>query len=231
LNSPARALKMLVDYQGMVNSFLKDRFFVQQTYLPLGILGAVAYNPFKLDIAGAKKLLAEAGYPNGFEVKLAVITVDPYPNIAQSMQQTMGEAGVKVNIVAGDSKQVIGEIRARKGQISLINWAPDYFDPHSNADWFGHNDDDRDQPNFRSGTWRTHWLIPELTKQTLAASRELDVKKREAMYVELQKAVTDDGPFIFMFQNKWVIANRSNVHGFKIALFEDLFAYRTVTKA
>ena len=58
-----QALKHLVDYQGMVNTFLKGRFLVQQAFLPIGIFGAIAYNPYKLDVAKAKALLAEAGYP------------------------------------------------------------------------------------------------------------------------------------------------------------------------
>ena len=62
----------LVDYQGMVNTFLKGRFIVQQTFLPIGFLGAIPYNPYKLDVAKAKALLAEAGYPNGFELELTV---------------------------------------------------------------------------------------------------------------------------------------------------------------
>ena len=56
-------MKYLVDYEGMVNTFLKGRFIVQQTFLPIGFFGAIAYNPYKLDVAKAKALLAEAGYP------------------------------------------------------------------------------------------------------------------------------------------------------------------------
>ena len=41
-----RAVKMLVDYQAMANTFLKDRFFVHQTFLPIGYFGATPYNPF-----------------------------------------------------------------------------------------------------------------------------------------------------------------------------------------
>ena len=71
------ALKHLVDYQGMVNTFLKGRFLVQQAFLPIGIFGAISYNPYKLDVAKAKALLAEAGYPNGFEIRLDVPSTSP----------------------------------------------------------------------------------------------------------------------------------------------------------
>jgi peptide/nickel transport system substrate-binding protein len=224
------ALKMLVDYQGMVNSLLKDRFFVQQTFLPLGYFGAITYNPFKLDIAGAKKLLAEAGYPNGFEIKLTVKNSSPEVDIAQSIQQTMGQAGVKMTVNQVDQKQLLAEHRARKHQMVLYQWSPDYFDPHSTADWFTHNDDNSENTKMRLAAWRQSWLIPELTNNTMAASRELDMTKRAAMYAELQRTVTDEGPYIFMFQNKFAIASRANVTGFNPGIIEDLFFYRTIRK-
>ena len=226
-----RAVKMLVDYQAMANTFLKERFFVHQTFLPMGYFGAVAYNPFKLDVAGAKKLLAEAGFPNGFEVKLSANTNDPFPQIAQAIQATMALGGIKVNIASGDAKQVIGEIRGRTFQMAVISWAPDYFDPHTNADFFAHNEDNSDTPKAKTGAWRASWLIPEITADMTKAAQELNAKKREAMYVDLQKKVTDDGPFVWMFQNNWVIAMRSNLRGYPKGLFEDLFFYRTISKA
>jgi peptide/nickel transport system substrate-binding protein len=40
-----------------------------------------------------------------------------------------------------------------------------------------------------------------MTKETLVAAREIDDAKRKAEYEALQRKVTDDGPFVIMFQN------------------------------
>ena len=117
------------------------------------------------------------------------------------------------------------------GSVAVLNsWAPDYFDPHSNADTFAHNDDDSDTPKIKPLAWRTHWLVPELTKLTLAAAKEIDTEKRKKEYEDLQKTVTDDGPFVLMFQNANQVALRSNIKGFKLGLFEDFNYYRTISK-
>ena len=225
-----QAMKMLVDYDGMAKTFLKGRFIVQQTFLPIGFMGAIPYNPWKLDVAKAKSLLAEAGYPNGFEIEFTTPNLSPWTEIAQSVQQTMGQAGIKLKLVQVELKQELATFRGRKHQMVLNSWAPDYFDPHSNADTFAHNDDDSDTPKIKPLAWRTHWLIPEITKQTLAAAQEADTAKRIKMYEDLQKKVTDDGPFILMFQDANQVAMRSNVKNYKLGLFADFYYYRTVSK-
>jgi peptide/nickel transport system substrate-binding protein len=224
------AMKMLVDYKGMVDTVLKGRFIEQQAFLPLGFLGAIAYNPYQLDVSKAKALLAEAGYPNGFELEFTTPNLPPWTDIAQSVQQTMGQAGIKLKLVQLEGKQQVQIYRARKHQMVLITWAPDYFDPHSNADTFAHNDDDSDTPKIKPIAWRNHWYIPELSKETRAAAKEIDTEKRKALYADLQKKVTDEGPFVIMFQNANQVASRTEVKGFKTGLFEDFNFYRTITK-
>src|SRR3712207_9494565 len=65
-----QALRYLIDYDGMVNSILKGQFVVHQAFLPIGFLGALEEKPYKLDVAKAKELLAQAGYPAGFDVEI-----------------------------------------------------------------------------------------------------------------------------------------------------------------
>ena len=223
------ALRYLVDYQGMADTFLKGRFSVHQTFLPLGMFSAIPYDPYKLDVAKAKQLLAEAGYPNGFDLRLSVTSVSPDMDMAQSVQQTMALGGVKVSITATDKKQLITEFRARKFQASLINWTPDYLDPHTNASTFAFNDNDSDDAPHPLA-WRCHWMDPAVNAKTMAAVKEIDVAKRKAMYEELQKIVTDDGPYILMFQPSNEVARRANVNGYNPGFVEDLYFFRTITK-
>ena len=226
-----QAMKMLVDYDGMVKSFLAGRFFIQQSFLPLGFFGAIAYAPFKLDVAKAQALLAEAGYKDGFAVKMAAPNVSPWTEISQSVQQTMGQAGIKVSIEPMELKAVIGQYRARAHQIAMLSWGPDYFDPHTNADSFVHNDDNSDTPKSKPIAWRNKWFIPDITKEMLAAAKEVDTAKRAEQYAALQKKVTDDGPYIFMFQNNLQVARRATATGYNPGITEDLNFFRTIRKS
>jgi peptide/nickel transport system substrate-binding protein len=224
-----QAMKMLVDYDGIANTFLKGRVTVWQTFWPSGLFAAIKYNPWKLDVAKAKQLLAEAGYPDGFEIKLNVPTQPPMPDIAQAVQQTMAQAGVKLNLVTSDLKQVLVEYRSRHHQMVIINWSPDYFDPHSNADSFAHDDDDSDGAKNHPLAWRNHYYDPEINKMMTAAAQELNADKRKAAYAALMKKHADEGPFIIMFQNSFQEAFRTNVKGYYASV--DYDNYRKVTKS
>ena len=90
----------------------------------------------------------------------------------------MGQAGIKVSIEPMELKAVISQYRGRGHQIAMLSWGPDYFDPHTNADSFVHNDDSSDTPKIKPIAWRNKWFIPDITKEMLAAAKELDNGKR-----------------------------------------------------
>jgi hypothetical protein len=55
------AMRWAIDYQGMVDTFLKGTEVVHQAFLPKGYLGALEDTPYQLDVEKAKSLLAESG--------------------------------------------------------------------------------------------------------------------------------------------------------------------------
>ena len=225
-----QALHYLVDYDGMVNSFLKGSMKVHQTFWPSGFWAALDDNEYTFDPAKAKALLAEAGVKDGLELTLDTPNSSPFSNIAQSIQSTMAEGGVKVTIIPAEQKTVLTKYRARQHQMLLINWGPDYMDPHTNADSFARNPDNSDAPKSKPLAWRNSWDIPEITKKTDAAVRERDAGKREQMYKDLQKQVMDEGAFMIMFQETKQVAERANVKNFVMGPSADVVYYNLTTK-
>jgi peptide/nickel transport system substrate-binding protein len=208
-----QALKYLIDYQGMANSFMKGRGVLQEHFLPRGFLGALDDQPFSLDVAKAKALLAQGGYPDGFKITMDVTDGSPNLDMAQSIQSTFAKAGVELQIIASDDKQQTSRIRARKHETAIGRWGPDYQDPHTNAQTFAMNVDNGDNPPMKTSAWRNAWDIPDLTKETAAAVLETDTAKRQALYEALQRKVEQTSPFAFMFQQVEVVAARKNVQG------------------
>lgn len=208
-----KAMKYLVDYEAISKTIMNGQGTIHQTFLPNGFLGALNETPYSYDPAKAKELLAAAGLPNGFEVTLDIRNTSPSIDVAQALQASAAAAGVKINLLPADGKQVVTKYRARNHELLIYQWGADYQDPHTNADTFAANPDNADDASAKPLAWRNAWDIPELTKKTMAAVEERDAGKRAAMYEEIQRQVLDDSPYVIMFQQTEVIAERTNVQG------------------
>ncbi len=225
------ALKYLIDYEGMQNSFLNGQYTIHQAFLPRTYLGEIADKPFSLNIAKATELLAEAGYPDGFEVGIVVREAQERIEIAQSIQNTFGQAGIKVNITVGTGKQILGVYRAREHDIYVGAWGPDYPDPNTNAGTFAFNPDNSDAAGATGLlAWRNAWDIPEMSEATLAAVVENDRDTRAAMYEALQREHQQVSPFAVMFQKIEQTGRAENVQGLSLGGAITAVSYWTVTK-
>ncbi len=210
------AFKYLVDYDAIGSTLIKGIGEIHQTFLPKGQLGALDEKPYKLDVAKAKELLAKAGLKDGFSVTMDVRNTQPVTGIAESMQQSLAQAGVKMEIIPGDGKQTLTKFRARTHDMYIGQWGSDYFDPNSNADTFTTNPDNSDAGTVKTLAWRNTWEAPELDKETKAALLERDGAKRAAMYEDIQKKFLANSPFVIIFQQIEVAGARKSLKGFKL---------------
>jgi peptide/nickel transport system substrate-binding protein len=210
------ALRYLVDYSAIADTVMKGKVQVHQAYLSKGLLGAVTDTPYKLDVAKAKELLAKAGLPNGFTVTMDTRNTPEITGMAQAIQNTWAQAGVKLELIPGDGKQTLTKYRERRHDIYIGRWGADYPDPNTNADTFAANDDNSDNAKAKPLAWRNAWDIPDLTKQTRAAVLERDTDKRAGIYGDSQRKVMSNGAYVMMFQETDVWALRKNISGYII---------------
>ena len=209
------ALKWLVDYAAIGDTLIKNIGIIDQNFMPVGLLGASTEMPYKLDVDKAKALLAKAGLPNGFKVTIDMRTIQPVQGITESFQQTAKRAGIDIEIIPGDGKQVLTKYRARTHDMYIGQWGADYWDPHTNTT-FVQNSDNSDEAKAKPLAWRNAWTAPALEKLADAAVLERDTAKRKKMYEDMQAEFRKTSPFIMLFQQTEVAAVRSNVDGFKL---------------
>ncbi|TNF85851.1 MAG: ABC transporter substrate-binding protein [Gammaproteobacteria bacterium] len=226
-----QAMRHLVDYESMANSFLAGQFVVHQAFWPGGLWGALEDTPYTQDVETAKKLLQEAGHGDGFEMTIHTLTNSPFPEIAQAVQANLAKGGIKANIVTLEGKTLWPKYRAREHDIILARWSPDYVDPHSNADAFAHNPDNRPEAKLTGVlAWRNAWADESSNMLAVKARNELDLAKREKQYLELQAMLQKKGPYVIMFQQNEQVARNKGLKGFVSGSNFDLVFYRNVTK-
>jgi peptide/nickel transport system substrate-binding protein len=226
-----QAIKWAIDYQGIASNITPHTWGVCQALLPSALPGALNQNPFQKDIAKAKQLLAEAGYPDGFSVTMDYVSASPYADIAQAIQADLAAVGIKARLLPGEQKQVITKTRARQHQLAMLYWGTDYFDPNSNVQAWCENPDDSENSKLKILVWRSHFVDQQLNDEAVAAVRELDPAKRVAMYMAIQKQFMDRAPFAMLLQRNAVAVLGKGVSGFQIGPMPDYTKYAQITKA
>ncbi|PZO76171.1 MAG: ABC transporter substrate-binding protein, partial [Mesorhizobium amorphae] len=214
-----KAMKYLIDYEGLEKTIMKNLGTVQQGIIAEPFLGATKERPFKLDVERAKALLAEAGLADGFSFTFTAYNRKPEMDLATSFQATAAQAGVAVNVVNLPVSQTIPLYRDRKLEALQLSYSGGYGDPHATASKLAFNpaalpgaDPDAAWPSELS--WRLGWAPKELSEKVLQASQELDEGKRAALYAEIQKLAWDTSPFAILFQATQALGMRSDVSGY-----------------
>ncbi|MEM9429651.1 MAG: ABC transporter substrate-binding protein [Pseudomonadota bacterium] len=233
LNEPkvVEAFKYLVDYTGMEETVMRNLAVSRQSFVPIGAFGAMEEDtePYFLDVERAKALIAEAGYPDGFEVTMQVPTRFPYPDIAQHIQANAAAAGITINLEPLEYSVVTQRERARDHDIALKGWGAGYPDANAMATRHAWNPDNSDEANLTmSPAWRTGYDTGALSEMVQAARAEIDAEKRLAMYAEMQDEVLRSSPIIYIFQRYANLAVHESVTEMKANTFKRYWA--TVVK-
>jgi peptide/nickel transport system substrate-binding protein len=179
--------------------------------IPLGILGGDKSLARKRDVAKAKQLLTEAGFPNGIELKLSYWTapllgVATEP-LAAKLQADLAQAGIKITLDPKERSVSLAEYRAGKPQLMLASWSPDFLDPDPYADAF-----------YGAGPVpkRVKYSNPKVTDIIATAKKEQDPKKREALYMEMNKIALEDVSTIMLIQPKNFVGLNPAIKGYAI---------------
>ena len=230
LSNPAviQAMRHLVDFEGMGNSFLKGQWRIHQNFLPEGYLGASDENPWTFDVEAAKKILNDAGITSG-TVTTKVRDLREYLDVAQTLQANMAAAGLTLNIEQMTGAQVLDAYRAREVPIFLGEWGPDYSDPQTNAGTFAWNPDNEGPGNTLA--WRNSYAVPqEMQDMVKAATLEGDTETRKQMYLDLQKQYRDTAPVLPLFQRVEQAAMQDDVENWTTGGAVTSAMYVQVTK-
>jgi peptide/nickel transport system substrate-binding protein/oligopeptide transport system substrate-binding protein len=127
-----RALNHAVDVPTLLATLMAGRGVRAAGALPPGVTGYDSTRtPYRHDPAEAKRLLAEAGYPNGFPLRLWRTQRAELARLAQSIQQGLAEVGIRAEIVERDASSARAAVRNGEADLFLTDWWADYPDPEN----------------------------------------------------------------------------------------------------
>ncbi len=195
------ALRYLIDYDG-INAAIMP-YFGEKKQRPIssGAMGMLPDEGYTLDVEKAKALLAEAGYADGFETTLRVISDQQFMNAAVAIQNTLAQAGIKADIITGSGDQIYGAMRERNFEL-LVGRGGGGQQPHpdSNLRALAYNPDNSDEAGLTNYQgWRTSFYDAQLNEMIESALLERDdavqIEKYEAIQTYMDDIVMSIQPF------------------------------------
>ncbi len=165
--------------------------------------------PYAFDTAGAKRLLAQAGYPGGIDVELWTSTTPIFVRIAETAQAYLRSAGIRARIVQRES--AAAREAARNGQVDMIvkDWYADYPDAENFLFFL------LGSANAGVGGNVSFYSNPEFD-QLIARSRlEQDESKRNALYRAADSIAFGDAPMVFLYFADEELALQQWLRGFR----------------
>ena len=187
-----QAVGYAIDKQRIVDNFYPKGSTAATQFLPETIPGYTkGFQDFTYDPAKAKDLLTQAGFPNGFEVKLSYRDVVrgylPQPTVvATDIQAQLAQVGIKVSLDQQESGTFLDNANAGKLPFYLLGWGADFPDATNFYDQhFGKGA----SPQFGAG-------FTDIQDQLSKAASLSDQTARNAIYADVAKLVATHAPMI-----------------------------------
>jgi peptide/nickel transport system substrate-binding protein len=177
---------------------------------------------YPYDLAKAKALLAEAGYPNGFEFSCLSLSGngDDQSDLTAA-QQMWAAIGVKLKIEQVDNATRTAKYRAEDFQCRTSAWTDDIADPSEIASYFAY------YPNIHS--LHSGFEDKQIDALFEKSQEETDSKARAAEYKDIQDRYNAAAPIVYLYETPYPVAFRKNATGFvQIPLGNNLFEKASV---
>lgn len=213
-----------------INMAMNKKAIVQAVFLGTGI---PAINPIPptmwsynksikddpYDPAAAKKLLAEAGYPNGFDTDLWAMPVQrPYnPNakrIAELMQADLAKIGVKAKIVSYEWGEYRKRAQAGEHQMAQLGWTGDNGDPDNFLNTLLGCDSAK-----TNGSNIAKFCYQPFEDLVQKAKHVSDIAERTKLYEQAQVIFKQQAPWFTIAHSVQLKPVRKEVIGFKLSPF------------
>ena len=209
-----QAVAMAINRKSIVDSFWSGLGETDAHFLPPSMKdyqdASIKEYPYSSD--EAKKMLAAAGYPNGFDLEMWYMPVSrpyyPTPKpIAEAISADLGAIGVRVKLNTKDWAAYLADrFKAPGYQAYMMGWTADYGDPDNFLYYHFNPSGTKDIGN---------WKDDRVTKLLNDARKDSNEAARGKLYAEVEKITYDEAVRVPIVHSQPLLAQRSNLTGWK----------------
>lgn len=208
-----QALARAIDRNALVEQALGGHGEPARNPLPPSLWGYGAHTrELILDRSAARRLLIEAGLPNGFESTLMVVDVPrpylPTPRVvADRIRQSLGEVGIRLKVREVPSwAEYVGAGSRGDYDLAVLGWQADTTDPNDFLSALLESD-------AVGTTNRSRFRSPAMDTLLERARRSGDPQQRLTAYAEVQRLFQKEMPWIPLYHASVLTAQRRSVDG------------------
>jgi len=210
-----KALSLAIDRRLIVDKIARGGQMPAWSFVPPDTAGYtyprtfLNESPTEKDLATAKRLMKEAGYPNGKgfpKIDLLYNTSEGHKKIAVAIQQMWKKhLGIEIGILNQEWKVFLNTVRALNYNISRAGWIGDYLDPNTFLDMYvtggGNND--------------LGWSNKKYDQYIRKAAAELDHAKRLQYFRQAEDLLMEDMAVmpIYYYTNNSLVSPKVKMYG------------------
>jgi peptide/nickel transport system substrate-binding protein len=215
-----QAMNYAVDVDTIIDALFDGNGVPAAGYVASSELGYGNVDPFGYDPDKARELLAEAGYPDGFEMDMACPegAYTNFEEVCEAVTGYLGEVGITVNLDIMESGQ-FWELEAAKELPPLFG-----------DSWSTGSGEALRRLTGALGGWDaaySSWSDPVLDDLIAKISTTVDYDARKALYEELQVYMQENPPFIYLYEPVAFEAIQDRVRDYKPRSSESYWLYET----
>jgi oligopeptide transport system substrate-binding protein len=216
-NSPLkyRKIRMAVNYAIDKNKMIR---YLQNSigtpgnagFIPLGMPGfdSSAVRGYMYNPAKARKLLQEAGYPNGEGMPVITLnTTNTYRDLIEFVQSELTAVGIKTRVEVHQGSSLRELIAKNNVNFFRGSWIADYPDPENYLAVFYSKNFVPAGPNY------THFSNKKFDRLFEESFYEMDEGRRMRMFQEMERIVLEEAPVVILYYDQSVRLLQSNIRG------------------
>lgn len=211
------ALNYAINREAVVKVAFTGYASVANGVLPPAIADAQHYPAIPYDPAKARRLLAAAGYPNGFQTTLwSSHNHSTAQKVLQIIQQQLAQVGVKVQVTAMDAGQRAAQVEDKGQKESGVRmFYTGWTASTGEANWAL-------TPLFATKSWppvnfnTAFYSNSKVDKELADALATTDTTKKHSFYKDAQDTLWHDRPWIPLVVEKLVSANNKRLVNFNV---------------
>ncbi len=205
-----QAVRYAIDSQTIVDTILYGAGEVAGSIIPPIAFGYQNVAKYEYNKEKAKELLAQAGYPNGFDAKLYVNDNQQRIEICQVIQSQLKEIGINVEVVVLEFATFIENTNKAKHDMGFFGWTTSTADADYTYYPIYHSSQHGAPGN------RSFIANPDVDKYIENARITADSAARLENYKALEGIIAEESPVAPLFYNKVNVGTSNKVQGFEV---------------